>query len=107
MTEHSEAAATTPGTSRRLRREAILFAVMLAIGLLLPVAIYFTGQLLLGDYSDDGAGVGHLYGDVFADLAAGSPFAWGLILGPWLGIQLVRLLWWPLSRRTRSAGAPG
>ena len=107
MTEQSQAAAPTPGIGRHLRREAILFAAMLAVGLLLPVAIYFTGQLLLGDYSEDGAGVGHLYGDVFADLAAGSPFAWGLILGPWLGIQLVRLLWWPLSRRARSAHAPG
>lgn len=90
---------------RRLRREGILFAVMIAVGLLLPLAVFYTGRVLLGEYSETGAGVGALYGDVFTDLAAGSPVAWLLILGPWLGILLIRILWWPLGRRRRVAAA--
>ena len=99
MTEPRSSPEPASGFGRRLRRELILFAVMLAIGLLLPFAIYYTGQVLLGEYTETGEGVRRLYGDVFADLAAGSPFAWTLILGPWLGILLIRALWWPLRRR--------
>jgi hypothetical protein len=99
VTEPQSSPEPVSGFGRRLRRELILFAVMLAVGLLLPTAIYFTGQVLLGEYMETGEGVRHLYGDVFADLAAGSPFAWALILGPWLGIVLIRVLWWPLGRR--------
>ena len=109
MDEPSEQTAAPPrprGFRRWLRREAIILAVMLSIGLLLPIAVFYTGQVLLGEYSETGAGLGHLYGTVFSDLAAGSPFAWALILGPWLGILLIRVLWWPLGRRRTPAPAP-
>ena len=103
MSDPQPSSEPASGLRRGLRREAILFGVMLLVGLLLPIAIFFTGRILLGEYMETGEGIRHLYGDVFADLAAGSPFAWALILGPWLGILLIRLLWWPLGRR-RSAG---
>lgn len=90
---------------RWLRREAIIFAVMLIVGLLLPIAIFYTGKVLLGEYTETGEGVRHFYGDILADLFAGSSFAWLLILGPWLGILLLRILWWPLSRRRRRVAA--
>ena len=64
---------------------------------MLPMAIYETGQVLLGEYSEEGKGLGHLYGSIFRDLGLGRPAAWMLVLGPWLGIQLIRVLWWPLS----------
>jgi hypothetical protein len=95
----------TGGPMRWLRREAIIFAVMMLVGLLLPIAIFHTGTLLLGEYTATGEGVRHLYGDIFADLFAGSLFAWLLILGPWLGILMLRILWWPLSRRRRRVTA--
>ena len=102
VTDENPASSARPrGTARWLRREAIIFGVMLIVGLLLPIAIYHTGTLLLGEYTDTGEGVRHLYGDILADLFAGSPFAWLLIFGPWLGILLLRILWWPLSRRRR------
>jgi hypothetical protein len=76
---------------------------MLPIGFfLLPVAIFLTGQSLLGDYSQDGAGIGRLYGDIFGDLAAGFLPAWILVLSPWLGVQLLRLAVFPLKRKRTS-----
>jgi hypothetical protein len=93
------------GFLRWLRREAIILAVMLLVGLLLPIAVFYTGQVLLGEYTDTGDGVRHLYGSVFADLFDGVPFAWALILGPWLGIVLLRVLWWPLRRRRPASAA--
>lgn len=83
-----------------LRRELILAGILIAVGaLLLPVAIYFIGQALLGPYSDEGYGLGRLYGDIFGDLAAGFAPAWILVLSPWLGIQVLRLSLLPLSRK--------
>ncbi len=93
------------GFVRWLRRETILLVVMLVVGLLLPLAVFYTGQVLLGEYTETGDGVRHLYGSVFADLFDGVPFAWLLILGPWLGILLLRVLWWPLRRRRPESAA--
>lgn len=93
------------GFGRWLRREAIILLVMLLVGLLLPLAVFYTGQILLGEYTDTGDGVRHLYGSVFADLVNGVPFAWLLILGPWLGILLLRVLWLPLRRRRPESAA--
>ena len=93
------------GFLRWLRREAIILAVMLLVGLLLPIAVFYTGQVLLGEYTDTGDGVRHLYASVFADLGDGVPLAWALILGPWLGLLLLRVLWWPLRRRRAESAA--
>lgn len=82
----------------RLRKELLIFGLMLFVGLvLLPMAIFETGQVLLGEYSDDGTGLGHLYGVLLKDLSKGRAAAWLLVLGPWLGVQLIRILWLPLS----------
>jgi hypothetical protein len=91
----------------RLRKELTIFSVMVAIGLVvLPFAIFKTGEVLLGDYSSEGHGMGHLYGDILGGLSAGDWNAWLLVLGPWLGVMLLRSLWWPLAhtsgrRKTR------
>lgn len=89
-----------------IRRELILAGVLLPIGFfLLPVAIFLTGQALLGDYSQNGAGVGQLYADIFGDLTTGFLPAWALVLSPWLGVQLLRLAALPVTRK-RSAPPP-
>ncbi len=102
---------SSPGDNREasrisrtwIRRELILAGVLLPIGFfLLPVAIFFTGQALLGDYSQDGAGIGRLYGDIFGDLATGFLPAWGLVLSPWLGVQLLRLAIIPVTRKRKA-----
>lgn len=100
----SESAAP-PGAGRspsRLRKELLIFSIFVAIGLVvLPFAIFKTGEILLGDYSSEGLGIGHLYGDILRGLGAGDWTAWLLVLGPWLGIMMIRVLWWPLARSRR------
>jgi len=86
-----------------VRRELILAGLLVPVGLfILPVAIYFTGQTLLGSYSEDGQGLTRLYGDIFSDLGRGFLPAWILVLSPWLGVQILRLVIWPLRRKTRA-----
>lgn len=78
-----------------LRREALLFAVIGGFGLLvLPALIYFVGLQLLGEYRP-GAGMGAFYADLYGQLATLSIWAWLLVLGPWLAIQMLRLFWLP------------
>lgn len=84
-----------------LRREALVLAGLGGFGLLvLPAFIYLVGQFLLGEYRP-GATVATFYADFYGQLGAFSPWAWALALGPWLAIQLLRLLWLPLRRATR------
>jgi hypothetical protein len=81
-----------------LRREAMLFAIFGGFGVLvLPALVYLVGQRLLGEYRPDG-GMGTFYSDLYAELASPSPWPWLLVLGPWLAILLLRLLWLPFGR---------
>jgi hypothetical protein len=97
----SRPTATQPGRlPHRLRFELIFNAVLLAIGLLLvPAAVFFTGQALLGEYSSDGNGMLSLYASIIQDMGQGRAAAWLLVLSPMLGITLLRVLWLPLRRR--------
>lgn len=89
-----------------IRRELTIAGILVPLGcLLLPLAIYHTGQSLLGQYSDSGEGVGRLYGDIFRDVASGSPAAILLILSPWLGLQALRLAMRPLRRKRSGSSA--
>lgn len=88
-----------------LRREALLFAVFGGLGLLaLPALVYLVGQQLLGEYRP-GANMGVFYADLYKHLGALSIWAWILVLGPWLAVQLLRLLWLPLGALTRRRAA--
>lgn len=76
----------------RLRNEAILAGLMLAFGLfILPVAIYFVGQQVIGDY--EGSGVVGLVLALWSALVRADAVAWVLVLSPWLVVQLLRLTW--------------
>lgn len=90
------------------RRELLIFACLAGFGLLvLPALVYAVGVFLLGEYRP-GATVGSFYADFYAELAAPALWAWLLVLGPWLGIQWLRLLWLPfraLLRRPATAAA--
>jgi len=84
-----------------LRREALLLAAFGGVGLLvLPALVYLVGQELLGEYRP-GAGMADFYADLYGQLGAFSIWAWILVLGPWLAVQLLRLLWLPLGALMR------
>ena len=77
--------------ARIVRKEAGLIVGFLFVGLVvMPLAIYFVGQSIFGDYG------GHGYGQFFADLSgrirSGDGVAWFLVLSPYLGWQTLRLM---------------
>lgn len=90
--------------SATLKRELIVLAVLLALGLFgLPPAIYWVGQHVIGDYGGDG-GLGDLTEAIWAALLQGHAGAWLLVLSPYIVVQLLRamrLIW-----RTRKPLAP-
>ena len=89
-----------------LRREMLVLIVIGGFGLLaLPAMVFIVGQELLGEYRP-GAGMGVFYADLYGFLGSMEPFAWLLVLGPYLGVQFLRLLWLPLGLLTRRRAAP-
>ena len=80
----------------RMQRELIVFAVELLCGLLLiPLAIWFAGNRVLGGYThgqNQHAGPLALLGDFFIGLAHGSSVFWLVALGPAILVTLVRAL---------------
>jgi len=76
-----------------LRREAVIAAVLFAFGFfILPLAIYWVGRELIGNYSTDGsAGALTLAESVWGDLLTFRPAAWVLVLAPYGMVQLLRL----------------
>jgi len=84
-------------TVPRSIREALLAVSLLAFGLIcLPVLIYVVGQRLIGEYE---AGLAGFYDAIGSALAGGSPFAWLLILSPYISIQLIRFVLWLRRQR--------
>jgi hypothetical protein len=86
-----------------LRREALLLLTLGGFGLLLlPALVYLVGERLLGEYRPHGA-MGSFYADLYGHLASPSIWAWLLVLGPWLAVQFLRLLWLPVRPLMRAA----
>jgi hypothetical protein len=76
----------------RVRRELIIFLVLLAVGFfVLPWLIWVAGFLLLGAYANGGPFA--LFADFFVGLAHGSLVYWAVALGPWMFVLLARVLW--------------
>jgi hypothetical protein len=70
--------------------ELVLLISLLAVGLLvIPVLIYFTAAPVAGDYP--GEGLWGLIKHIWGDLGRGRPFAWLMVLCPYLFLQLLRL----------------
>jgi len=71
-------------------RELALFLVLFFAGLvILPILIYVVGRALFGEYS--GFGFSDFYQSLHADLRAGEPVVWFLMLSPYIAWQLLRL----------------
>ena len=71
-------------------KESALFLGMFFLGfVLVPVAIYWVGQDVLGEFG------GHGYADFFGSLSAkirtGDATAWFFVLSPYLAWQILRL----------------
>jgi len=74
----------------RLKFELVLAITLIAFGLVgLPIAVYWVGQVVIGEYESDG-GAGGLVGAVWDGLGSGSAPAWILVLSPYVVIQLFR-----------------
>ena len=74
------------------KRELVIAAALFGCGfLLLPLAIYWVGKEVVGDYGGAG-GMVALADHVWADFFALEPAAWLLVFSPYLLVQLVRLI---------------
>jgi hypothetical protein len=94
---------STPTTPHTRRFEVWLAVGLIGFGLLvLPALIYVTGTLLLGAYGG-GEHLGSFYGDYFRDLGA-TPQTWALVLGPYLLVQVARLIFTDFGK---SSAPPG
>ncbi|MBV8805369.1 MAG: hypothetical protein JO042_09985 [Sinobacteraceae bacterium] len=97
-------------TRSRLIRELITLGGALLFGfVVVPLAIWFVGNRILGPYShgtNPNAGPLALVGDFFAGLSHGWVSYWIVALGP-VAIILFARLAWALIKFTPSARGPG
>lgn len=91
-------------TREIVTREIALFAVLFFIGLVVvPILIYQVGQSVFGIYG--GAGYGDFFGRLSSKIRGGDMAAWFLVLSPYLGWQILRLLaltWRSVDRHQQS-----
>jgi hypothetical protein len=81
-----------PLQGRTIRREIAIAAALFAAGLvLLPLAIYWVGRQVAGEYAGGGGPLG-LADQVWSDFLQLEPTAWLLVLSPYVFVQLARLI---------------
>lgn len=92
---------TAPSSLRqRITREtAVLVGLLFAGFVILPIAVWLVGDALFGDYG--GAGYKGYFSLLSGKIRAGDGVAWFLILSPYLGVSVIRLMaWgWRLTRK--------
>ena len=96
--------AQPPGLRQIATKEIALLSGFLFFGLaILPILIYYVGQVVFGAYS--GFGYGDFFGTLSQKVRNGDSVAWFLIISPYLGWQCLRLtaFAWRLSDKERSA----
>ena len=77
---------------RIIRREIAIAAALFAAGLvLLPLAIYWVGRQVAGEYAG-GGGPLTLADHVWSDFLQLEPSAWLLVLSPYVFVQVARLI---------------
>lgn len=75
----------------RVGKELFVAAVLLGFGLFaLPPMVYWFGTRVVGEYGAEG-GLDTLTRHIWTDLADANVFAWLLVTGPFVIIQLLRL----------------
>jgi hypothetical protein len=94
-----DSTARTPNPLAIIRRELIVFGIALACGfLVVPLLIWVVGNRILGPYvhtQDPTAGTGpmRLLADFFGGLTHGSIIFWCVVMGPYVLLTLIRLLY--------------
>ena len=79
-------------------RESVLALGLFVFGLVgFPALIFIIGQRLIGEYED---GLMGFYESIGTALTGGNPYAWILVLSPYLGILLLRLAFRLRKRRS-------
>ena len=75
---------------------ALALSLMFAGLVLLPLAIYLTGQSVFGEYG--GAGFSDFYRHLSGEVRGGRSVVWFLVLSPYLIVILLRLTIWAFLR---------
>ncbi len=89
-----------PTKQRALNELALALSLLFAGMVLLPLAIYFTGQSIFGEYS--GAGFSEFYRRLSGEVREGRPVVWFLVLSPYLILMLLRFTFWAFLRAKRA-----
>ncbi len=99
-TEESEKEPNPPRSeNRRVRRELVLLAVALFLGLLVvPALIHFVGLQVFAT-GDDPETLGAFLGRYFAGLGAMNKIVWLLAFSPYLLLWWLRLVRLPLRKK--------
>lgn len=90
---------------KTLNELALVLSLFFAGLVLLPLAIYLTGQSVFGEYG--GAGFSDFYGRLSSEVREGRPVVWFLVLSPYLVVMLVRLTIWTFRRMGRAGRLQG
>jgi hypothetical protein len=86
-------------------KEVALLTGFLFFGLVvMPVVIYFVGQTVFGTYG--GLGYGDFFGTLSTKVRNGDYVAWFLVLSPYLGWQILRLLAFAWRRTGQTQATP-
>ena len=88
-----------PIKKRALNELALALSLVFAGMVLLPLAIYFTGQSIFGEYS--GAGFFEFYRRLSGEVRQGRAVVWFLVLSPYLILMLLRFTFWAFLRAKR------
>jgi hypothetical protein len=89
-----------PLKQKALNELALALAFIFGGLVLLPLAVYLTGQSVFGEYG--GAGFGEFYRQLSGDVRQGKPVVLFLILSPYLILMLMRLTIWAFVRSRRA-----
>lgn len=89
-----------PLKQKILNELALALTLFLAGLVLLPLAIYLTGQSVFGEYG--GAGFSDFFRRLSGEIREGSLVVWFLVLSPYLIIMLLRLTIWGFLRSKRA-----
>lgn len=89
-----------PIKQRALNELVLALSLVFAGMVLLPLAIYFTGQSIFGEYS--GAGFSEFYRRLSGEVREGRPVVWFLVLSPYLILMLLRFTFWAFLKAGRA-----
>ncbi len=89
-----------PFKQKALNEMALALSFIFVGLVLLPLAIYFTGRSVFGEYG--GAGFWDFYGRLSGEIRDGRPVVWFLVLTPYLILMLLRLTIWAFRRSSHA-----